>query len=83
MLDHETTSTIAPEHAAALVEAARSVQPEARSFSDDVNEGYLLLHAALAGALRRREDADPAKLSAALRELAEAKGQAATEDEAA
>ena len=78
MIDHETTSTIDPEHAAALVTAARSVQPEARSFGEDPNEGYLLLHAALADALRRRDEADPAKLAAALRSLAEAK---ATEPE--
>lgn len=83
MLDHETTSTITPEHAAALVMAARSVQPEARSFGEDPNEGYLLLHEALADALRRRDDADPAKLSAAVRSLAEAKGSGETEDEVA
>jgi hypothetical protein len=83
MLDHETTSTIAPEHATALVEAARSVQSEARSFGEDVNEGYMLLHAALADALRRRDEADPAKLAAALRSLARAKTSVEPEDEAA
>lgn len=81
MLDHETTSTIAPEHAAALVKAASSVQSEARSFGEDPNEGYLLLHAALADALRRRDEADPAKLSAAVRSLAQAKADTVPEDE--
>lgn len=83
MLDHETRSTIAPAHAAALVTAARCVQPEARNFCEDVNEGYLLLHAALADALRRRAAPDPAVLSTALRTLAESKTDAVPEDQLA
>jgi L-alanine-DL-glutamate epimerase-like enolase superfamily enzyme len=75
MMQHDTT--IAPQHALALVEAAREVQPEARSFGADANEGYLLLHAALTEALRRRSSADPKVLSEALRLLAQDRAEAA------
>jgi hypothetical protein len=73
MIRQDDRATIAPEHATALVEAAREVQSEARSFSEDPNEGYLLLHAALADALRRRAAPDPSVLAEALRSLAQAK----------
>ena len=58
MIRQDDRATIDPEHATALVEAARAVQSEARSFGEDPNEGYLFLHAALADALRRRTAPD-------------------------
>jgi hypothetical protein len=72
MIRQDDRATIAPEHATALVEAAREVQFEARSF-EDPNEGYLFLHAALADALRRRAAPSPDILAEALRALAKAK----------
>jgi hypothetical protein len=72
MIRQDDRATIAPEHATALVEAARAVQSEARSF-EDPNEGFLLLHAALADALRRRAAPDPDVLVETLRSLAKAK----------
>jgi hypothetical protein len=82
MIERQATA-IAPEHAAALVRAARVVQPEARSFGEDINEGYLLLHAALADALRRRAVPDPKVLSQAVRSLAETKANPVPESELA
>ena len=73
MIGQDDRATIAPEHATALVEAARAVQSEARSFGEDPNEGYLLLHAALADALRRRAAPDPETLVESLRSLAQPK----------
>jgi hypothetical protein len=73
MSRQDDSVTLTPEHATALVEAARVVQGEARSFGEDPNEGYLLLHAALADALRRRAEPDPDILAEILRSLAKAK----------
>ncbi len=70
MLDNACSQTLSAQHAAALVTAARAVQPEARSFGEDPNEGYLLLHAALRDALRRRAVADPGELARSLRAYA-------------
>jgi hypothetical protein len=81
MIREDDRATIAPEHATALVEAARAVQSEARSFGEDPNEGYLLLHAALADALRRRADPDPDSLAETLRSLAQAKADPVPEPE--
>ena len=80
MIRQDDRATIAPEHATALVEAARAVQSEARSF-EDPNEGYLLLHAALADALRRRAEPDPGVLAESLRSLAKAKADPVPEPE--
>jgi hypothetical protein len=82
MIERQATA-IAPEHAAALVVAAREVQTEARSFGEDINEGYLLLHAALADALRRRAAPDPKVLANSLRVLAETKANPVPEAELA
>ncbi len=65
---HTTSATSTSDHAAALVLAARAVQPEAKSFGDDVNEGYLLLHTAFTEALRDPAVTDPASLTQALRD---------------
>lgn len=70
---HSPSTTIAPAHATALVKAASALQAEARSFGEDANEGYMLLHAALADALKRRAIPDPRSLSDALRVLAKSK----------
>lgn len=80
MIPQDDRAAIAPEHATALVEAAREVQPEARSF-EDPNEGFLLLHAALADALRRRAIPDPGVLAETLRSLAKAKTDPVPEPE--
>jgi hypothetical protein len=83
MFRQDDRATIAPEHATALVEAARAAQSEARSFGEDPNEGYLLLHAALTDALRRRAAPDPDVLVEALRSLAAAKSDPVPETELA
>jgi hypothetical protein len=70
MLNDAGSPMLSSQHAAALVTAARAVQPEARSFGEDPNEGYLLLHATLRDALRRRAVADPSELARALRAYA-------------
>jgi hypothetical protein len=70
MLNTTDSSILSAQHAAALVTAARAIQPEARSFAEDPNEGYLLLHAALRDALRRRAVADPHELARSLRAYA-------------
>jgi len=80
MFRQDDRATIAPEHATALVQAARAVQSEARSF-EDPNEGFLLLHAALADALLRRAEPDPDVLVETLRALAKAKPDSVPEPE--
>ena len=68
-MHHQTSiSSLSPAQAMDLILAARRLQPEARSFGEDINEGYLLLHEALADALRG--GADPAGFAETLRALA-------------
>lgn len=79
MLECACSPTLSAQHAAALVTAARAVQPEARSFGEDPNEGYLLLHEALSDALRQRAAPDPHALVRGLRSRARALAESKTE----